>query len=311
MLAGLSHTARTLPAGIIGAYPYSGADIEEPTQGVSQPSKYSGPHPPKSWVATPAPHIHHTAAWRAQALSLIYTHLQPSARSILDSSVPSLSQLCLRVILELSPHVDSFSADIISFIPPHLRRDLVRYTAVHSPLPNDTLVALFEPEGHADGELIIVGPSASLRGDYFLRNPELTPQSDSDAPRKREESLWDWDSDELTPEPLHTFVLMSTRLAMSTFLSFPPTITHMGLINLPMPISLHRLPGICPLLVVLDLSYNSWLSHATKDATQTLEKVAWTRWGHLRILGFRECHIPHDMHVRVNKGRWDDVEILQ
>jgi hypothetical protein len=203
-----------------------------------------------------------------------------------------------------------FTQDIIPYIPPHLRCDLIRHTAVYSPLPNSKLYALCEPDGHADTELVVVGPNATLRDDYFIRTTPGSNSNSEDMLEDKEDEIWDSER-ESGSDPLNTFILMSTRLATSSLLSLPPTITRMALINLPTPISLHRLPGTCPLLVTLDLSYNTWLSQGSDSAEKILDRVDWSRWNYLRILGLRECHVSSGMLLKLNRGRWDDVEVVQ
>lgn len=259
-----------------------------------------GPGPPKSWTLTSKDIVRETArTWRAKALSLILSHIQPSPKAASGLYVPPLTQLCLQKILALTSSTE-FIDDVIPFLPSHLRRDLVRYTAIHSPLPDALLFALYEPEGHADSELIVVGPNTTLRDDYFLR-------SVPSAAHRKEEEVWDWDSEKSVPEPLCRFILISSRLAVSTLLTLPPTITHLALMDLPTTIPLHRLPGACPMLVVLDLSYNTWLKDTSKDV---FERIDWGRWNHLRVLGLRECYISDELRIQVNKGRWDDVDIV-
>ena len=164
---------------------------------------------------------------------------------------------------------------------------------------------MYAYEGHADGELLIVGPQATLRDDFFIRDSRNKPDNSTS------QDSSDWDSEKSTPPPLSTFVLMSTPMATSIVLSLPPTITHMALLNLPAPIALHRLPGVCPLLEVLDLSYNTWLTSTSRDAPKILERVEWGRWKCLRVLGLRECFVSDEMLQKLNKGRWDDVELLK
>jgi len=83
----------------------------------------------------------------------------------------------------------------------------------------------------------------------------------------------------------------------------------MVLVNLPESISLYRLPKLCPLLVLLDLSYNQWLKYSpTKNSLLT--SVDWTRWNHLEVLGLKDCAVSEELVARINQGRWDDVEIV-
>lgn len=217
--------------------------------------------------------------------------------------LPALTLLCLRVLASY-PNPE-FAEDIAPYIPVHLRRELIRDAAVLSPLPNVKLYALYEPDKHADSELLIVGPNATLKDGFFIRGT-----SNASAFASNELESESWDSEISTPEPLTTFILVSTSLAASSLLSLPPTITRMALVNLSTPISIHRLPSTCPMLVVLDLSYNTWLAHED-NAEKILGRVEWSRWDRLRVIGLRECHVPDLVRERLNKSRWDDVEVIQ
>ncbi len=69
----------------------------------------------------------------------------------------------------------------------------------------------------------------------------------------------DWETEESTEEPLLSLILVSTHLPTTILFALPPSITRLALIDLPTPIPLHRLPKLCPMLILLDLSYNKWL----------------------------------------------------
>ncbi|KAF8635499.1 hypothetical protein AX17_003889 [Amanita inopinata Kibby_2008] len=293
----------------------------------ASPLKCSGPKPPKSWRRSAERDVCETQEWRAEALSLIFSHLPDTARIPLCHTqrsqtktkgwVPPLTLICLRHLLDLTSTYE-FTHVIVPHLPIHLRRDLVRDTAIYSPLSDAKLYSLCGKDGHVGGELIVVGPAASLPEGYFLRNTISGRHGDALAERQSptyddgdDAQLDDWDADQHTPELLQTLVLVSTRLAPSTLLSLPATITHMSLIHLPVPIPLHRLPTVCPLLELLDLSHNAWLSDEAQDAAKLLDRVDWGRWSYLRILGFRGCCIPKGMLDKLNRGRWDDVQIVQ
>ncbi|KAK7467204.1 hypothetical protein VKT23_004262 [Stygiomarasmius scandens] len=281
--------------------------------------RHSGPDPPKSWTLTAVKDTRHTAAWRRSALAVILAHRSRfrhesylTTNELIDKpnddfqGLPSLTTLCLRMLIdEFSP--SEFIEYIVPCLPPHLRLQLIRYTAVHSPLSGAMLYPLYEPEGHADGELIFVGP-ATLRETYFL-SPSTNKNLTSSVEEDRNVSQ-DWDSDDWAPSPLQSFIAMSTRLSPSLLLTLPPTVTHMALINLSMTIALHRLPGVCPLLVFLDLSYNTWLNPVSNETANSLRRLDWNRWSHLRMLCLRECSIPDDVLVKVNGHRWEDVDII-
>ncbi|KAJ2932878.1 hypothetical protein H1R20_g4199, partial [Candolleomyces eurysporus] len=277
------------------------------------PLKCSGPGPPKSWVAklTTPQDLCATPSWRLDALSLLYSHL---AASISTQRVIPLSVLCL-LPLVTSCTISELRDAVLPFIPPHLRKEVVRYTAVHEPLSTSRLFLLYEQEGHADGEIIVVGPSTSIRDDYFIQsNQEPRPGGSSvpqpqGAPSDEEEE--DWETEDNSPKLLQTFAAVSTRLSMSTILSLPPTITHLALIQISSSIALHRLPKACPLLIFLDLSYNEWLEYPTNETFKSLNRVDWSRWSHLRTLGWRKCVVPDGMLVKLNTGRWDEVNVVR
>lgn len=265
----------------------------------SSSTTYAGPAPPKSWTSDKSQQQDHyeTAEWRSQALSLAASHID----GFIDSSQPpSLALICLKILFKCTQ--TEIREDIAPFIPVHLRRDFIRYSAIHFPLSDWKLDVLFYPDGHADGEILIVGPKVSLRDDYFLRGShELLPRH----PQPDE----DWESDSHSVKPLKSLLLVSTRLSASTFLTLPPTLTHIALINIHNPIPLHRFPKICPLVEFLDLSYNHWLGQPG-EGISTLDRVEWTRWIHLKVLGLRDCHIPEEILKKVNRERWDDVTIV-
>ncbi|CAA7266379.1 unnamed protein product [Cyclocybe aegerita] len=234
--------------------------------------------------------------WHRQALNLVASHLGGFPDPL---EAPSLSLLCLQTVLSHCSNSAEFKDGVVPFIPHHLRRDLVRYCAIQSPLPTWKLDAIFEPHGHADGEILVVGSEASLREDHFSQHQPHSPEEDI---------TWEQES---SSSSLHTLVLLSTCLSTSTILTLPPTITTLALINLPSSIPLHRLPKLCPLLVFLDLSYNSWLQHPGSNSLNSLERVEWPRWNNLRVLGLRGCYVSEEVLRKVNQGRWDDVEIVR
>jgi hypothetical protein len=264
-------------------------------------STYAGPAPPKSWTSDKSQQDQReTAAWRSQALSLAASHI---VGFIDPSQPPSLALICLKILLAKCTPTE-IREDIAPLVPVHLRRDFIRYYAIHFPLSDWKLDVLFHPDGHADGEILVVGPKVSLRDDYFLRGSHEV-QSNPRHPRPEE----DWESDGLSVKPLQSLLMVSTRLSASTLLTLPPTLTHVALIDIQNAIPLHRFPKICPLLEFLDLSYNRWLEQPGEGISM-LDRVEWSRWTHLRVLGLRDCHLPEDILQKVNRGRWDDVAIV-
>ncbi|KIY72342.1 hypothetical protein CYLTODRAFT_486373 [Cylindrobasidium torrendii FP15055 ss-10] len=247
---------------------------------------WSGPSPPPSWRTKSASSEQDTSR-RQRLLGLMYAHL-PSLRA--TGGVPCLGLMCLRRIFDLDvPELD----EILALVPPHLSLDLLHDTAIREPLLNSKLYALCGKEGHVDGELIVVGPTQSMRPSFF---------------RRTEEALDNWeDVEDGYKQPLHTLIVAETFLSPAVMLSFPPTITHLGIVDVPSALPLHRLPALCPLLIVLDLSYNAWLD---EGAHKIWERIVWTRWKSLEVLGLRKCYVDVELRKKVNAGRWDDVEII-
>ena len=268
----------------------------------SSSTTYAGPAPPKSWTSDKSLQDHReTAEWRSQALSFAASHIN----GFIDfSQPPSLALICLKILLaKCSP--TEIREDIVPLVPVHLRRDFIRYSAIHFPLSDWKLDVLFYPDGHADGEILVVGPKVSLRDDYFLRGSHELLHFNPRHPQPDE----DWESESPSVKPLQSLLMVSTRLSASTLLTLPPSLTHIALINIHNPLPLHRFPKICPLLEFLDLSYNLWLGQPGVGIS-TLDRVEWTRWIHLKVLGLRDCHVPEDILKKVNRGRWDDVAIV-
>jgi len=265
--------------------------------------------------------------WRTKALSLIHNPYHPSDKPPI-AVVPSLSEVCFRLLLRSFTDPEDFANELAPALPPHLRRGIVRYTAIHQPLSGRKLYSLFDPVGHADGEITVVGPQASFRDDiipcYRFQNVDEAALSRVDIGRDQvnddddvdDDKLWDADDlDYQTDDSsvrLHTLALVSTGLSLQTYLNLPPTLTNLALVDIPTPLPVHRLPGFCPLLVVLDLSFNAWLgSGSTRSTGGTLGRVDWQKWADLRVLGLRQCNVDDAVLKGINHGRWVDVEIIQ
>ncbi|KAJ7271886.1 hypothetical protein B0H12DRAFT_668150 [Mycena haematopus] len=282
--AQLGHNSPTLPADLYTDSAYSN---EKPRPTPPRDTREALFVPKR--VERPQPDLTSTATWRAEALSLIVPAIAECHK------VPPLTLLCLQILV--APSFDADFAETMQFIPPHLRLVLLRWAAVHRPLTNHKLRALCS-DGPVAGELIVVGPDASVHEDQF-KGPDAECRSA------------EWDSDDWPPPiAMHTFILLSVHLTSSIVFNLPATLTHLALVHILNPVSLHRLPTTCPLLECLDLSYNAWLV-AEKDAQERLGKLQWSRWHHLRTLGLRGCHVPSDLMVLVNRGRWDDVQVVK
>ncbi|KAG1754643.1 hypothetical protein EDB19DRAFT_1625988 [Suillus lakei] len=284
----------------------------------TRPVWVAGPDPPRSWTALSSPKIGeadladiHSPAWREHALDLVFSpgnaSVRPpgtaSLRSLWKDEFPTLALLSLHVIRTECRGYEL--AEIRPYIPPHLRRVLMRHGAINRPLSQIELNAICGEEGHADGELIVIGPHATLRSDHFRR---IHSSRESVPEECAEESTWD----SLATQGSELSVLFSLTL-LSTPLTFalsdlPPTITCLALINIPKPVSIQRLPTYCPLVSLLDLSYNSWLIPASGE--KLLEDHPWTKLHHLKVLGLRGCRVTSTLLSQVNRGRWDDVDVI-
>lgn len=254
---------------------------------------------PKSWrITAKKTQDKESPEWRAGALSLILdgVHANPTP-------VPSLSELCMRVLLDAFSEPEDFDQVLLPFLPPRLRYILQRYTAIHAPLSTPRLSALVGESGHINGELIMVGPSASLHRDAIALKPpdRQTPVNDSE----------DWEADDpfVDSFELRTLALVSTDLSLQTLLSFPRSLTRLALVDISTQPPIFRLPTLCPSIAVLDLSFNSWLQDPDWSHT-ALWIVDWDKWNDLDVLGLRGCSVHQTTLDRVNQNRWVDVKIL-
>lgn len=257
---------------------------------------------PRSWAVTSAPaKAFEDPEWRETALSLFFGG---SAGANPTAAVPRLGEFCLRVILRCCGTDADVLKDLVPYLGPHLRKQLMRMCAVQCPLPSASLrVLLGEEHNQVDGELIVVEPTSPLRPELF--QPERARD------QKDPEGLWDAEThDGLgSQQPLTALAIVSATLPIPTFLALPPSVTHLTLVHLSTPIPLHRLPDKCPLLEMLDISYNLWLGEP-QIGERALERVAWQRLAYLKVLGCRGCGIALEELRKVNEGRWDDVTIV-
>jgi hypothetical protein len=209
----------------------------------------------------------------------------------------------MRVLLDTFRELEDFEEVLLPFLPLHLRYVLQRYTATHAPLSNPRLYALLGESGHLNGELIVVGPNASLRKDAITLKPSdrRTPVDDSQ----------DWEAEDpfMDSFELQTLALVSIDLSFQTLLTFPRSLTRLALIDISSPPPIFRLPSLCPSIVVLDLSFNSWLKDPERSRT-VLGAVNWDKWDDLDVLGLRGCSVYQDTLDRVNQIRWMDVRIV-
>jgi len=207
------------------------------------------------------------------------------------------------VLLNTFPELEDFEQALLPSLPLHLRYVLQRYTAIHAPLSTPRLHALLGEPGHINGELIVVGPGVSLRkAATALKHPDRRiPVDDSQ----------DWEADDpfVDSFELQTLALVSTDLSFRTLPTFPRSLKRLALVDISTPLPIYQLPSLCPSIVVLDLSFNSWL----KDPDQSraiLGVVNWDKWDRLDVLGLRSCSVHQDALDRVNQNRWVDVQII-
>ncbi|KAF8679487.1 hypothetical protein RHS04_04094 [Rhizoctonia solani] len=301
--------------------------------------RVAGPPPPRSWAyptstsvgsavssgATPDPQ------WRAHATRWIFLHLDqpgliPHAVSHLDEgqnisdilAVPTLREMCVRSLVSLVHNSDAEARSTIHEnildpdLPGHLRRFIVRYSAIHSPLSWIALAQLWGieyGEQGADGEVILVGPDAggpmvaASAIKQLLAPPDIEPDTQSE-----NEDYLTWDAEEHTSAPPMKAFISITHPISKYLTLFPPTITHLALVAIPLDrdvtprIVMARLSHGLRLLEALDLSCNPWLD--------TINSVDWpTRWLRLRFAAFINCPKLKDLesldNVINSKRSWE------
>jgi hypothetical protein len=254
---------------------------------------------PKSWRVVPKEiQDKETPEWRADALSLVLDGL-PANRPL----IPSLAELCMKVLLDTFRELEDFEGALLPSLPLHLRCVFQRYTAIHAPLSNPRLHALLGERGHLNGELIVVGPNASLRRDAIALKPtghQIPVDNSQD---------WEVEDPFLDSFELQTLALVSVNLSFQTVLTFPRSLVRLALVDISTPPPILRLPSLCPSIVVLDLSFNSWLEDPERSHA-ILGMVTWGKWGDLDVLGLRGCSVHQSTLDKVNQNRWMDVQII-
>lgn len=293
-----------------------------------------GPRPPRSWgpLFRSGNSPEYETAWRAHALALFLAH-GPSPPSYLPAPGPApvqpLTLACLRVVLAACEDPEDLAAAVL-YVPAQLRRELMRWCAVHAPLDTARLRALCAGDGHAAGELIVVGPQGTFRTDIFApahahikgraQGPDPADMREGESESVGREEHWDAPHVFDTPLALTALAVVSASVSNSALLSLPRTLTRLALLNLPQRMPIHNLTRTCPYLEILDLSFNPWLkTDDNTPGTSTLEfsslnRVEWRRWRNLRVLGLRECGLGRDVLARINEGRWvdymQDIEVV-
>ena len=193
--------------------------------------------------------------------------------------------------------------ELFPSMPRHILREYVRFCAVHAPsfLKEDleTLCSI-DRAGSVDGELIINAPFAESILSRAADSANIVPND------------WESMSNSVESEPppvLHTLIVLATTFRPSLISLLPPTLTHIAMLNIP-KIPLHTLPAQLPLVVVLDLSFNPWLSEEFGKTAS----LGWAKWKKLQLLGLRGCRITEvgacKIRTGVNRGRLTEVEII-
>jgi len=234
--------------------------------------------------------------------------------------------------------------ELASFLTPHHRKEAVRMCAVRYPLSGARLRAFLGGGGggpnHVEGELVVVQPASPLRPEMFRtqtqththvrvndRQYQLQHESGSEETRQWDddaeadhshsgstvtdaESDWQEQEPEQEQEPFTAVAILSTTLSIPVLLALPSSLTRLALVHLFAPIPIHRLPDKCPLLELLDISFNPWLAEPAWGEERALDRVEWGRWAYLKVLGCRDCGFTLEELRKVNEGRWEDVRIL-
>jgi hypothetical protein len=270
-----------------------------------------------------------------------HPHLHPTRTLSLRSRCPSLAECCLRVLLEYCASSDADVTtleELASFLAPHHRKEAVRMCAVRSPLSGARLRALLgEGRNHVEGELVVVQPASPLRPEMFRTQTQTQTHAHmrvddrQHRPESESEEPWEWDDaeadhsgstvtdvgsdwqeqgSEQEQQPFTAVAIVSTTLSIPVLLALPSSLTRLALVHLSAPIPIHRLPDKCPLLELLDISYNPWLAEPAWGEERALERVEWGRWAYLRVLGCRDCGVTSEELGKVNEGRWEDVRIV-
>lgn len=210
----------------------------------------------------------------------------------LAQTVPAFTLLLLRHLYE------SYSGRALrDLIPRHLVPIMIRDCAARSPLSQRDLNLWYETDGHVGHETIIVGP-AQPNPDWLFKQ------------ENRADDDFNW---ECSPDFIgHSGVIwmaLSTNLPLNdVFLRLPPSLTHLGLVDIFQSVPLWRLTHLCPLLVVLDISYNKWIN------SDDITTVAWNKWTDMITLGLRgyDLHTITQMALvrTINKRRWNDIDVV-
>jgi len=348
------------------------------------------------------------AAWREEALRLVFSYtvssldtggklvkgspFVPFGRLEEMSNIPTLFETILKLIFTPStdqnghkgPEYEDFdSLELLEVLPPHIRKPALRYIAVHKPLTNEQLrsIHLIDDDRSPSVEISDTMGLLSIT-EVVLSGRKVEADIISQlVARSRQQESTEM-KEEVSFPSLQSIVLFQTPfLQKRQLLSFPKTITTLGLLALPPPrgfpmpkyadslaksaesqtalrcscswctnlappahsrtnssqtrplsspppaassISaipytssilvpqLVALPTLLPSLVVLDVSYNPWMSsdavlrlgssdgkefnrRSTEERTEQVGQGilgTWDLrlWGRLKVLGVRGCH---------------------
>jgi len=293
---------------------------------ISSSRKAAGPPPPRSWVPSKTGgsseqgrDYRSSSEWREKTLELIFHHSSPTVSYVTPAyqptspRIPSLLHLTLHVLLF---HHDGIPVSCLRFLPGHILREYVRYSAVYMPLLKEAMEVLWGIG--CDGEVIVIGPGEAGSPSVALAatNALWVGPSISNTTTKAKLAAvpTDWDASSLddidtyvedvsldtTPTLPHTFVALSTTLTQTHLSQLPKTLTHLALIDVPR-LPIHLLPAQVPFIEVLDLSFNVWVGEGIGVSKgivpasgivglpPVLHRIEWRKWGRLRVLGLRGC----------------------
>ncbi|PVF94157.1 hypothetical protein CPB86DRAFT_834461 [Serendipita vermifera] len=194
--------------------------------------------------------------WREEAMSLVLgrvasnhqsEELQRSSRTFVPfkvahdcEGIPSLFEMTLKYICESitseeSKYDDDIMVDVFSSVPPHIRRRLLRYLAVHHP-PSESQLrqiyalsregSLIPDQGGLEPEIILSGKHLDAGILDRLNQPPTSNESTMQAT-----------SVSLLQEAKSIILFQITSLQKRQLVSFPKTLTTLGLIAIPTPLS--------------------------------------------------------------------------
>lgn len=273
--------------------------------------------------------------WRTDAISLtlaptrdndISNPFLPFNPVLHGERVPTLFETTLAVLFQLyrqsatvdeTPGEEGSLVALMEYFPPHTRRCILRYAAVHRPFDQRDLQRLYTshdepasseaPTDNANGEILISGKD--IDGSVLDRLGLSTQTSPEDVQL-------------ITPQ---TIILFQTpHLQKRHLLSFPKTLTTLGLIALPPP-STYKRPShaeypipqcLCPWCTsdyppaALPVPSSSTTSHGNKPSTLNIPPPLATTTSLLPILCTLPALLPSLVTLDVSYNPWMADEVI-